>query len=444
VRRGEIPADNPLATPARDRYQAPYHEFCGGWGSRILDIEEKLSELIDDPEFRGIDQRFGRFNLFEALGAVRRELEHSNFLAFLLSPTRPHGLGAEPLRRMLRCFLEALPPEKRPIRVLDVVVRDVDDAVVHRERDNIDLLIELAELKFVVAIENKVGAKASEGQLERYATVVRNKYPGWRQLFVFLTPEGTDPENDDYIAISYLELARTIDRLVEDSLTAQSGEVIAILRHYLEMLRRYVVPDEQLRELAIRIYERHREALDFIFDCRPEPGSLVGVVRELIGKAPSLVQDRQSPSIARFIPHEWENIASLNACPKEVWTKTGRNLLFEIRSFKTEANDLSDRILLSLILGPADPVIREHFFSKAHSKPQTFTGASSSIGKQWTTLFSKELLSRAAAKTMDEDQKTATATAEWNAFVEHELPKLTAAVIEIAQIAPTAPKDLAV
>jgi hypothetical protein len=99
-------------------------------------------------------------------------------------------------------------------------------------------------------------------------------------VFVFLTPEGTDPEHDDYIAISYLELARTVDRLVEDS-SAQSGEVIAILRDYLEMLRRYVVPDEQLKELALRIYERHCEALDFIFDCRPEPGSLLGVVREL-------------------------------------------------------------------------------------------------------------------------------------------------------------------
>jgi hypothetical protein len=83
------------------------------WEAPTLDIEEKLSELIDDPEFQGIDQRFGRFNLFEALGAVRRELEHSNFLAFLLSPTRPHGLGAEPLRRILRCFLEALPRAAR-------------------------------------------------------------------------------------------------------------------------------------------------------------------------------------------------------------------------------------------------------------------------------------------------------------------------------------------
>ena len=36
------------------------------------------------------------FNLFEAVGAIRGELRHSNFLAFILSPARSHGLGTEP------------------------------------------------------------------------------------------------------------------------------------------------------------------------------------------------------------------------------------------------------------------------------------------------------------------------------------------------------------
>ena len=58
-----------------------------------MDLESKLSDLIDDRDFQRIDRRFGAFNLFEAIGAVRGELRHSNFLAFLLSPTRPHGLG---------------------------------------------------------------------------------------------------------------------------------------------------------------------------------------------------------------------------------------------------------------------------------------------------------------------------------------------------------------
>ncbi len=155
-----------------------------------------------------------------------------------------------------------------------------------------------------------------------------------------------------------------------------------------------------------------------------------------MNKLPALVLDKQVVSVARFIPQPWMNIASLNACPTDLWTKTGRNVLFEVKSFKTEAYDFSDRILLSLILGPSNSAIREHFFSLAHANPKVFVGAGGSIGKQWTTLFSKELLSKNAAKGMDDEQKAAAITAAWNTFIERDLPSLTASLIEFAKGAP--------
>jgi hypothetical protein len=56
-------------------------------------IDDQLSGLLDDPDFSQIQSRMARFNLFEAMGAVHSELRHSNFLAYPLSPNRPHGLG---------------------------------------------------------------------------------------------------------------------------------------------------------------------------------------------------------------------------------------------------------------------------------------------------------------------------------------------------------------
>jgi hypothetical protein len=110
-----------------------------------------------------------------------------------------------------------------------------------------------------------------------------------------------------------------------------------------------------------------------------------------------------------------------------------------VKSFKTEAYDYSDRILLSLILGPSEPAIREHFFNAARTKPEVFAGAGTSIGKSWTTLFSKELLTKNAAKRMDDDQKTAALSAAWKTFVDQSLPKLTTELIELAKRAPSAP-----
>ena len=86
-----------------------------------MDIDEdQLSKLIDDPAFQTIAGRMARFNLFEALGAFRAELRHSNFLAFLLSPSRSHGLGEAPLLLFLRAVLAKMPPERRPMLKLQL------------------------------------------------------------------------------------------------------------------------------------------------------------------------------------------------------------------------------------------------------------------------------------------------------------------------------------
>jgi hypothetical protein len=404
--------------------------------TKPVDLEDALSELVDDQDFMILDRKFGRFNIFEALGTVRRELEHSNMLAYILSPDRPHGLGAEILRRILRAMLEKLPKDKRPVRALDIAIADLDDAFVQRERDNIDILIEFPSLKLIVLIENKVGAKASEGQLERYKGKIAKQFPDWRRLLIFLTPEGADPEDDDYLAFSYVDVTQVIQGYLTDQNSVQLSEIGLILSHYLEMLRRHVVPDDELKSTAFKIYERHKEALDFIFESRPEPGSFLGVVRSLMENDPNLQLDKQISSIARFVPKDWVDVPTLNACPSDRWTKTKRNLIFEIKSFKTPGSDFSDRILLSLILGPSDPSIREHFYLSAGKKPNLFKKRSPSIYKDWTTIYATELLTKAAALKMDDNEKTSALEKAWNEFVQSDLPNLTKGILEIATTAP--------
>ncbi|WP_190304584.1 PD-(D/E)XK nuclease family protein [Rhizobium phaseoli] len=132
---------------------------------RATVLEQKLSALFDDPDFNTVHRRMSPFNLFEAVGAVRAELRHSNFLAYLLSPSRPHGLGALPLVALIRSILSRMRPDQRPIMGLELIAGDLDDAVVFRERDNIDILLELPSINLVVAIENKVGSKAETASL---------------------------------------------------------------------------------------------------------------------------------------------------------------------------------------------------------------------------------------------------------------------------------------
>lgn len=113
------------------------------------------------------------------------------------------------LERTLRAVLEQMAPADRPVRTLELALNDLDDAVVHHERDNIDLLIEIPSLKLVVMI--KVGSSVGEGQLARYEEVVERRFPTQRHLFVLLTPDGADPDCDVIVLLGNLVLVAGIE-----------------------------------------------------------------------------------------------------------------------------------------------------------------------------------------------------------------------------------------
>ena len=164
-----------------------------GSPSSARPMDDRLSGLLDDEDFQEIQRSRSSFNVFEAVGAVRGELRHSNFLGYLLSPSRPHGLGAKPLQLILRKVLELIDPEDRPISSLELLVADLDGAIVHRESDSIDLLLEIEALNLILLIENKIRARAGEGQLSRYREIIERRYPGHQKLLVFLRPMATLP-----------------------------------------------------------------------------------------------------------------------------------------------------------------------------------------------------------------------------------------------------------
>jgi len=381
------------------------------------DIEYTLNQLVDDDEFHRLDAKLGRFNLFEAMGGVRAELRHSNFLAFLFSPSRAHGLGTLVLERVLRGILDDVAPDARPIRPLQLAVADLDDAIVHRERDNIDLLIEIPSFDLVVLIENKIGAGAGEGQLQRYRELVERRFPHRRRLLVFLTPDGAAPECEGYVAFSYRRLAQIIDDLAQHETIAPEPKLI--LAHYVEMLRRHVVPDEELKALALRLYDRQREAFDFVFESRPEPQGVLDALKERVLSVEGLIEDRSSATIFRFLPARWDDRLPDLGCSTETWTRTGRGLMFEIK-----LNPSSGRVHLILIMSPLSPQFRQRIYAAAMSRPEVFKGLVKPMGQHHSTLFSRELLPQTLARTLDFEQQCETASLAWSDFQRDELMDL--------------------
>ena len=357
------------------------------------DLEQALNRLVDDDEFHLLDGKLGRFNLFEAMGGVRSELRHSNFLAYLFSPSRAHGLGGLALQKTLRAILDDIAPESRPIRPLELAVADLDDAFVQRERDNIDVLIEIPSLKLVVLIENKVGAGASDGQLRRYRSIVERRYPSHRRLLVFLTPHGAAPDCEDYVAFSYRRLAEVFDELSRQEMIASEPKLLLV--HYVEMLRRHVVPHEELRDLARRLYDRHREAFDFVFKARPEPRGILDDLKARVLSVDGLAEDRSVANIFRFYPARWDEMLSGVRCSTSSWTRSGRGLLFELKIHPS-----TGRVHLVLVMGPLAQPLRDKIYSAAASRPELFKGLVKPMGRNHSTLFNRELLTASLEPTL--------------------------------------------
>src|SRR5437762_3578836 len=101
-----------------------------------MSIDQAFVQFFDDfDSFLALEERIAPFNLFEALGMQRAEVRHSQFLAYILDPNRPHGLNDEFLKRFLYKALTAI--ESKDPAPAEMMIAGFDQTTVDRERGNI-------------------------------------------------------------------------------------------------------------------------------------------------------------------------------------------------------------------------------------------------------------------------------------------------------------------
>src|SRR3954451_9728360 len=152
--------------------------------------------VVENPDLEQLEVLLDRFNLFEAIGAVRQELRHSDFLAYLLDPGQSHGLGCIFATRLLQRALGSSSSADLTLRPVDLALWNLDDLQVHREWRNIELLLVDDTNRVVVVIENKIDSAEHSDQLGRYWDIVAAEYPGYRAVGLFLTPDGLEPSDE--------------------------------------------------------------------------------------------------------------------------------------------------------------------------------------------------------------------------------------------------------
>ncbi len=274
-----------------------------------VDLERFVSENDDLLE---LEEEIGRFNIFDALRIARSEIKHSNYLAWILTPGESHGQGDLFLKALLMGILRKARQQDvtPPVSPVELDGADLQGVEIRREWRNIDMLITCDEPQFVIAIENKVDSGEHGNQLQRYEDTVAAEFPTAQRLFVFLTPEGEEASDDDWVTCSYADIHQILSRTRKANKGAIGGDVAVFLEHYLSLIGNRFMENEVIDRLCRQIYANHRRALDLIWDRVGTPGSsLVGRIRQWIEQRPDeWLHITTKQKEVEFIPVAWNNM----------------------------------------------------------------------------------------------------------------------------------------
>jgi hypothetical protein len=370
--------------------------------TNIKDVnEDVLSKLLFSDGLEKLEGMLSGFNIFEAIGAVNRELRHSDFLAFLLEPTEKHGLSGQVLSYLFIHYFNKFDIENAP-SLIDIGCYDYSDFTVYREWKNIDLFIVSERYKLILSIENKIWSEEHSDQLTKYQAIVESHYPDFNHFYAYLTPSGLSSEkNENWLPMSYSDVSTILKKSLLKIRTTSSGSVIFSIEQYLQMLERHIVEDSEISRLCKKIYKQHKHALDLVFEHKPDRSSQVNeLLTSYINdhdKVLGTVNDHTTKSYIRFAPKQWDSLDFQKKGSGE-WTNTKRVLLFEFKN-------TGDSINIMLIIGPGDSETRLKLYEHASSNKKLFNSIKTGklFGK-YKRIYSSSILSKRQASEDDDDE----------------------------------------
>jgi hypothetical protein len=389
-------------------------------GEEGPDPREALEKFVlDSEELARLDELTSQFNIFEALGLVRQEIRHSNFLAWLMNPAQTHGLGDSFLKGFLfKTSVKArMPGIEKTISPVDVDVWDLTETEIRREWKNIDILLVENAKRFICVIENKIYSSEHSDQLCRYRKVVEREFPDYTRHYVLLNVSGEEPSDSKYyVGVTYDEVCDVIERLLKMRASAIGDDVATALSHYVTMIRRRVMPDMEIQKLCRRIYSKHRAALDLIYEHRPDrQAEIRDALLEMIETDPDFTLDVSDKTWIRFYPVSWGR----SELQRGTWDKSAMMVLFQFQnSSQWNPNSLG----LGLWVGPGDENVRRQIYEAATKAGSPFTPSPKVLSGKWVNLFWKEILSSADYNDLDLEAIQSRLQEAWSAFKSNELP----------------------
>jgi hypothetical protein len=405
-----------------------------------------IQDLLVDKSFLALDRQRNAFNIFDVLNLREYEIRHTRFLAHMLDPCGTHGLGNAFLRNFLLQVSAQLASSERGGLLDDIHNLDLDLARVTAEislangryeveseteeqqqgrrkastsSGRLDILLQIPRRggrDIAIAIENKINAKESNGQLERYREWVCTRFDSALLLYLTVADEEVAPawNNVTYSNVVYPALDLTaasagspgngpalmmshymsvLREKVEaeaayadaDSIAQELHKNYPAAKHAIEVLRdRWQAPiDGKPLDSDWGLYNRYKAAFGFLLRYHTDELSKAldwftttwpQRVAATAGNAPRIVIDDSNRSYMRFLAipvgSALEELSQrygkkARANGKFPWTSQQHATLFELRSYSVthsgtgeQDGSCATRWDLFLVVGPVQGIDR--------------------------------------------------------------------------------------
>lgn len=361
--------------------------------------------------------RNAEFNIFEALNIIQQEIRHSDFLAFLLDPRKPHGLqhslitgiiGEVITRQQVHSQVNKSTVDRLDA-FLDALTTQSQNASsplieVSRETHRIDVLLrwKFADgAQYAIIIENKIRTTEHSDQLTRYWSAVQKEYPGWKIIGFYLTPGTEQPSDNRYLPLGYDVIALVLHRLLQQGQFPVRTRTL--VEDYHHLLTTYIIPPPDMKE------ERGGKITSVVYRSFSERIDEVQQILETLFAGHEEFVVWPSKHYFGFRPKEWF-VPAIEDTP--MW------FAFDSRP---------GNLVLRLIIGDGDRALRQKFLDFAVSHQPPFKCSGTVLNKMNNTIYAKKIMPTYEIS-IPSDELKRQIQAGWTLFIDQDLPAIITAM----------------
>ncbi len=218
------------------------------------------------------------FNLFRILKIGHKEIYHSNFLAWLFDFKYNPEIAPLLLNKLIDKVFNNSSDLKSSNNQPHYFKID-STQVVYREKNHIDLIIEFPNDKWVVVFENKIYAKESKGQLNRYRQLIDDHYSKiskeFKITYIYLTLNNDAPSDPIWQPVGF-DTILDILISIKKELTGHHK-----LLDYIQLLEEDLMGKEsnEKRDFALKIINDFSEELKYLYELSNNESEFKGVIK---------------------------------------------------------------------------------------------------------------------------------------------------------------------